>query len=199
MKNVSIRWRIVAISILCIVLLSILYSMVAACARCWDKKKLCRLALERLALCVRDRRSICAELNIDGDCLDLAIGDNPSQGMAMYCKCLNMPLLVVQETSDGQQRIIDPWGRPFKIQARGVMHYKECCAPYFRFGRHCVRIWSVGPNGVDDRGEGDDIVMQGAYVGYESFALLPNEIDAIYKSRFDGQVNAETVKSENQR
>lgn len=174
MKAHCFRWRVVLALIVSIVLSSILYWMLDR----RDKNKSCRITLELLTLCVRDRKSICEELGIDEDGLDAAISDNPYHGMALYCMRLNMPhSLVVKEADNGQLRVIDPWGRPFKVQARGVRHYQECCAPYFQFGRHRIRIWSVGPNGIDDRGEGDDIIMHGAYVGYESFALPPDKAD----------------------
>jgi|GEM_PF-2800020 len=40
---------------------------------------------------------------------------------------------------------VDPWGRAY--------HYKK-----FAQGKHKCMIWSCGPNGIDEQGEGDDIV-----------------------------------------
>ncbi len=40
-----------------------------------------------------------------------------------------------------------PWGHPWSEEAQADLSY----AP--------LRVWSVGPNGVDERGQGDDVVL----------------------------------------
>lgn len=55
---------------------------------------------------------------------------------------------------DRRQELLDPWGRPFQVQLMGA-------GPAFPpTGEARVKIWSVGPNGRDEGGAGDDITCQ---------------------------------------
>jgi hypothetical protein len=43
--------------------------------------------------------------------------------------------------------VLDAWGRPIRTQIPGPVH------------RHGWDIWSCGPNGIDEQGGGDDILV----------------------------------------
>jgi hypothetical protein len=42
---------------------------------------------------------------------------------------------------------LDAWGFPLRLMAPGPIH------------KHGWDLWSVGPNGIDERGDGDDLVV----------------------------------------
>jgi hypothetical protein len=51
------------------------------------------------------------------------------------------------EHSWGQGWAHDSWGHPIRYRCPGPVH------------RHGWDLWSVGPNGTDEQGEGDDILV----------------------------------------
>jgi hypothetical protein len=48
---------------------------------------------------------------------------------------------------EGKDLVRDAWGHPIRWASPGPVH------------RHGWDLWSVGPNGIDEQGEGDDILV----------------------------------------
>jgi type II secretory pathway pseudopilin PulG len=46
-----------------------------------------------------------------------------------------------------RQAVLDAWGNPIRYRSPGPIH------------RHGWDLYSVGPNGIDERGQGDDIIV----------------------------------------
>jgi hypothetical protein len=90
-----------------------------------------------------------------GACLAAAVLVRPlapvfSRGYAVWSACpLTNADLRLARAADGSETAslvsprLDPWGRPFHVSR----------SPYRTF------VYSVGPDGVDDHGEGDDVVV----------------------------------------
>ncbi len=47
---------------------------------------------------------------------------------------------------DGFRYVADAWGQPIRIRTPGQVH-------------RCWDMWSAGPNGIDEDGRGDDIII----------------------------------------
>jgi hypothetical protein len=55
---------------------------------------------------------------------------------------------------DASRMLLDPWGRPFRVSVTFAdSNTKRLTEP--RTAR--LAIWSIGPNGIDEAGTGDDI------------------------------------------
>jgi hypothetical protein len=61
------------------------------------------------------------------------------------CRMLLMPKGSIPRYP-GRQIVVDAWGNPIRYRHPGVVH------------KHGWDLWSVGPNGVDEQGQGDDIL-----------------------------------------
>lgn len=48
----------------------------------------------------------------------------------------------LKNVTEGGEAPLDPWGHPYAYRAEGSFEYV---------------IWSFGPNGVDEKGDGDDV------------------------------------------
>jgi len=74
----------------------------------------------------------------------------------------------LKEDTDGNQMLIDSWGNPVIFipgaHYGSTFQYRNARGESFtvRARRHTsdhgYQLWSLGPNGVDDRGGGDDVV-----------------------------------------
>ena len=58
---------------------------------------------------------------------------------------------------DQRHELVDPWGRPFHVQLIYPAADTNCSKSTTTA---MVKIWSVGPNGRDEQGAGDDITCQ---------------------------------------
>jgi hypothetical protein len=68
---------------------------------------------------------------------------------ALFMKFVRARHLHGQIVIDGDEWR-DGWGRPLRFEWRHVHDDKIC---------HCFAVWSCGADGVDEHGEGDDIVV----------------------------------------
>lgn len=55
---------------------------------------------------------------------------------------------LIQFVDSGMVNRTDPWSQPYRIQCRSTDS-----------GGYDIRVWSCGPNGKDENGAGDDILM----------------------------------------
>ena len=181
MKQTRIRWHIVLMTVLAIIMLPTVSIMSSCFGLYHSKTTRCQMMLGRLSLLIRDRKEICNALKIDEKGVDDAVCNDPATGIALYCRRVSPELFRISGgRKDKRVRIIDVWGKPIKVQIRRKNGNGESAAPYFRFGDNWIRVWSVGPNGIDECGGGDDIVMDGRYIGAESFALMPVEAVSMF-------------------
>jgi hypothetical protein len=57
-----------------------------------------------------------------------------------------------------QNNITDQWGHPFVIIWREEAQLEQL-APQLRERKDSLLIWSIGPNGINENGYGDDLVL----------------------------------------
>ena len=77
------------------------------------------------------------------------------QRMESYLSISNQ-LESVQEAADILRQIDDPWGHKFNV----VVADKFALASFGRKSGSLI-MWSSGPNGVNENGQGDDIIADG--------------------------------------
>jgi hypothetical protein len=56
--------------------------------------------------------------------------------------------------------INDAWGAPLQMIFKSDLNLKTNDFPRFRNNTNPVFIWSMGPNGINEYGKGDDVVME---------------------------------------
>ena len=61
----------------------------------------------------------------------------------------------------------DPWGNPYAVEFRGHTFPEDIKAIPTKMGKGTVVVWSFGPNGVNDFGDGDDIIGE-AHISSDS-------------------------------
>ena len=66
-------------------------------------------------------------------------------------------LLEHRKEWDRRRELVDPWGHPFQFKLVTPQANGTCTNQMTEAG---VRIWSMGPNGRDEQGQGDDITCQ---------------------------------------
>jgi len=74
-------------------------------------------------------------------------------------------VLEPSEQWDSRKDLVDPWGRPIRVRAtilatngNGPISLAEAI----------VKLWSIGPNGTDENGSGDDIVGESFQIQFRN-------------------------------
>ena len=62
----------------------------------------------------------------------------------------------IKPQGSGGFAVVDAWGRPYRYRCPGPVH------------KHGWDIYSLGPDGMDDQGEGDDLIIGGDFAAIES-------------------------------
>lgn len=79
---------------------------------------------------------------------------------------------------DGAERLIDPWGNPYNAGMLRSFQNENTRMALVVLSVHGIVMWSSGPNGINEEGEGDDIFE------------LPRSQWQMSHARYDGNGNA---------
>lgn len=58
---------------------------------------------------------------------------------------------------DGPELLIDPWGNPYNAEMLDNLRNDKIRRAFARLNADGIVMWSSGPNGINEEGEGDDI------------------------------------------
>jgi hypothetical protein len=89
----------------------------------------------------------------DAKCLRVTFGDRPPQADGSGADWSGMKTLTAG-SEKFEWELVDGWGNPIRYRRPGPIH------------RHGWDLWSCGPNGKDDQGTFDDIII-GEDVAFE--------------------------------
>lgn len=110
----------------------------------------------RVAQCRADLRNLEQALQVS----QIDLGKYPSSGNANMVRALSAPpgaipyLVFPPEALDSDGRLLDPWKKPFVYLNNADGSAPPTWAPR---NRSFFDLYSYGPDGVDNRGEGDDV------------------------------------------
>jgi hypothetical protein len=84
----------------------------------------------------------------DANCLRAVFGDRPPKADGSGADWTGMKTLTAG-SEKFEWELLDGWGNPIRYRCPGPIH------------KHGWDIWSCGPNGKDDQGTFDDLVVSG--------------------------------------
>lgn len=58
---------------------------------------------------------------------------------------------------DGPEVLIDPWGNPYNADMLDNLRNDKIRRAFANLNAEGIVMWSSGPNGINEKGEGDDI------------------------------------------